>query len=73
MEGPLNKGEEGLRVSDVQKDRIWDLHSISFELPSLLAHSIRAIPIRGLLRQGKSISAGFLARKVNLIQRMRTC
>ena len=51
MEGPLNKGEEGLRVSDVQKDRIWDLHSISFESPSLLAHSIRAIPVRAASRR----------------------
>ena len=40
MEGPLNKGEEELRVSDVQKDGIWDLHSVSFELPPLLVHSI---------------------------------
>ncbi|XP_075659051.1 uncharacterized protein LOC142628906 [Castanea sativa] len=40
VEGPLNKGEEGLRVIDVQNDGIWDLHNISFELPSLLVQSI---------------------------------
>ena len=51
IEGPPNKGEEELRVLDVQKDGMWDLHCISFELTPLIAHSIWAIPIRAASRR----------------------
>lgn len=43
--GPLNRDENQLQVKDMILDGMWDLHRISFDLPSIVGRTIGAIPI----------------------------
>lgn len=43
--GPLNRGEEGALVKDVDSYLSWNWHSISFPLPKSLMLEIKATPI----------------------------
>jgi hypothetical protein len=44
--GPLNRGEDTLKISDILIDGTWLLHNLSFELPSPIKLSIKATPAR---------------------------
>ena len=45
ISGPLNKGEENLKVMDIASFLGWKWEGLSFDLPALILLEIKATPI----------------------------
>lgn len=49
IEGPLNKGEDGLLVKDVVSNGVWSFTNLSFDLSSFIKKTIVSTSLRRFL------------------------
>ena len=45
IEGPLNRGEEGILLKDVMRDNGWNLSNLSFDFPNLIQKAVLTTPL----------------------------